>query len=103
MYRDGHCIRTELSKKRVTKNTRVLTIYMGNRKFWLENQIVCAIPFGKASEKRALFGCDAIFQLFLVCSANMDLLCSESFSLHVKFYIFTFMHKSFTPDGLCKW
>ena len=33
IYRDGHCIRTELSKKNnksVTKNTRVLTIYMGN-------------------------------------------------------------------------
>ena len=30
IYRDGHFIWMELTKNRVTKNTRVLTIYMGN-------------------------------------------------------------------------
>ena len=29
----------------------------------------------------------------LVCSADLDILCSRSFSHHVKFYSFMFMHK----------
>ena len=34
----------------------------------------------------AVFWCDATFPLLLVCSADLDMLCSESFSLHFKFY-----------------
>ena len=39
--------------------------------------------------------------LDLVCSADLGLLCSGSFSRQVKFHAFVFMHKIFTPGGLC--
>ena len=35
---------------------------------------------------------DAIFLLFLVCSAELVVLCNASFSHQVKFYSFVFMH-----------
>ena len=63
----------------------------GNRKFLLENQMVSAIPFGKLQKIWAVFWGDAIFLLFLVCSADLD--CSWSFSHHVKFSCLMFMHK----------
>ena len=63
----------------------------GNRKFLLENQMVPAIPFGKLQKIWAVFWGDAIFLLFLVCSADLD--CSGSFSHHVKFSCLMFMHK----------
>ena len=35
----------------------------------------------------------------LVCSADLDILCGRSFSHHVKFYRFMFMHRRFVPIG----
>ena len=63
----------------------------GNRKFRLENQMVPAIPFGKLQKIWAVIWGDAIFLLFLVCSADLD--CSGSFSHHVKFSSLMFMKK----------
>ena len=40
---------------------------------------------GRLQKIWAVFWGDAIFPLFLVCSADLDILCSESFSLH--FYV----------------
>ena len=36
---------------------------------------------------------DAIFLLYLVCSADLEILCSGFFFHHVKFYSFMFMRK----------
>ena len=41
----------------------------------------------------AVFGGDAIFLLFSVCLAVLDILCNWSFSYHVSFFSFMFMHK----------
>ena len=38
-----------------------------NRKFRLENQMVCAIPFGKLQKIWAVIRGESIFPLFLVC------------------------------------
>ena len=56
--------------------------------------MVGPIPLGSLKK----MGCKKIFEampfflLFLVCSANLDRLCSKSFSYHFKFYSFMFMH-----------
>ena len=64
-----------------------------NRKFRMENQRVQAIPFGKLQKKWAVFYDDVVFLLFLVCSADLDMVCSGSSSHHAKFYILMFMHR----------
>ena len=61
---------------------------MGKPEIRLENQMVRAIPLGKFQEIWA-----AIFLPFLVFSADLEILCSEFFSHHVKFYNFMFMPK----------
>ena len=48
--------------------------------------------FGKVLKIWAVIGDDAIFLLFLVCSAKLVVLCNASFSHQVKFYSFMFMH-----------
>ena len=55
-----------------------------------------AIPFGKHQKLWAVIWGDAVFLLFLACSADLDILCSGSFYHHVKFDSFIFMHKIFT-------
>ena len=40
---------------------------------------------------------DVIFLLFLACSADLDILCSVSFSHHVNFYSFMFKYTRFSP------
>ena len=64
-----------------------------NRKFRLESQIVRATSFGKLQKIWTVIREDAIFLLFLVCSADVDILCGVLFSHHVRFYSFMFMHK----------
>ena len=49
--------------------------------------------YGKRQKLWAVICGDAIFQLFLVCSAVLDIRCSRSFFHLVKFYTFIFMHK----------
>ena len=44
---------------------------------------------------------DAIFLLFLVCSVDLDILCSRSFSHHVKFLSFYAYAQDFHPGGTC--
>ena len=44
---------------------------------------------------------DAIFLLFLVCSVDLDILCSGSFSRHVKFLSFYAYAQDFHPGGTC--
>ena len=57
--------------------------------------MVGPIPLGSLNK----MGCKKIFEampfflLFLVCSANLDRLCSKSLSYHFKFYSFMFMHQ----------
>ena len=48
--------------------------------------------FGKLLKIWAVIRGDAIFLLFLVCSAKLVVLCNVSFSHQVKFYSFMFMH-----------
>ena len=58
--------------------------------------MVLAIPFGKLekiSEIWAVTEVDAIFLLFLDCSAVLDILYSISVSYKVKFNSFMFLHK----------
>ena len=76
-----------------------------NRKFQFEKQVVRAInDFGKLQKIWAVICGDAIFLLFLVCSAELDIPCSRTFSRHVKFYSFIYVYaQDFHPRGLCKW
>ena len=66
----------------------------------LEDQIVRAIWFGKFQKIWAVICGDAIFLLFSVCSADLDILSSSSFSHLVKFNSFMFMHK-ISPGWFC--
>ena len=65
---------------------------MGEPEIPVENQMVHAIPFGKPQKIWALICSDEIFLFFSVCSADLDILCSGSFSQLVKFYSFKFVH-----------
>ena len=54
--------------------------------------ILATVLFGKLLKIWAVIRGDAIFLLFLVCSAELVVLCNVSFSHQVKFYSFVFMH-----------
>ena len=54
--------------------------------------ILAIDPFGKLLKIWAVIRGNAIFLLFLVCSAELVVLCNASFSHQVKFYSFVFMH-----------
>ena len=59
----------------------------------MDNQTsVRAIPCLGSFRKHGLLfvRSDAIFLHFLVCKADLDILCSGSFSNHVKFYSFVY-------------
>ena len=60
----------------------------------MENQMVP--PFRKHQKLWAVIWGNAVFLLFLACSADLDILCSGLFYHHVKFDSFIFMHKIFT-------
>ena len=66
-----------------------------NRKFRLENQMDRPIPLEDLKKNGLIKKLEAMpfFLLLLVCSANLDRLCSKSFSHHFKFYSFMFTHK----------
>ena len=70
----------------------VRMISIGEPEIPVENQMVHAIPFGKPQKIWALICSDEIFLFFSVCSADLDILCSGSFSQLVKFYSFKFVH-----------
>ena len=56
--------------------------------------MVWAIPFGKASENMGCVLIRCTFSIFLVCSADLDILCSEqsrSPSTDRKFYRYMFV------------
>ena len=59
-------------------------------------QMFRAFSFGKLQEIWAFIWGDASFQIFSVCSAHLDILCSGTFSHLVKCYSFNFMHNSST-------
>ena len=54
-----------------------------------------AIPFGKLRKLWAVLCDDVIFLLLLVYSADLDIVCSESSSHHVKFYSFNVYAQKF--------
>ena len=62
-----------------------------NRKFRLENQMVRAIPFGKLQKIWAVIRDDAIFLLFEVSQADVDIFYSDSLSRNLAFNCFMFM------------
>ena len=76
-----------------TKGTVYLLFTQENRKFRLEN------PHHFIWEASENMGCDLrwcdkfIFLPFPVCAADLDLLCSGSFTHHFKFNRFIFLHK----------
>ena len=67
------------------------------RKFWMVNQTAAVIPFEEPQKTWAVIWRDAIFALFLVCLADLDTHCKESFSHHVRFYSFLFFCTRFPP------
>ena len=62
-----------------------------NRKFQLENQMVRAIPFGKLQKIWAVIRGDAIFLLFEVSLADVDIFYNNSLSRNLAFNCFMFM------------
>ena len=54
-----------------------------------------AIPIAKLQKLWAVIFDNVIFLLFLVCSADLDIVCSESSSHHVKFYSFNVYAQKF--------
>ena len=73
----------------------VLTIYMRKPDISvgkLNDSRHSATLFGKLLKIWGVIRGNAIFLLFLVCSAELVVLCNASFSHHVKFYSFMFMH-----------
>ena len=62
--------------------------------------MILATLFGKLLKIWAVIRGDAIFLLFLVCSAELVVLCNASFSHQVKFYSFVFMH-NISTRGVC--
>ena len=71
------------------------------QKFWLENQMALAIPFGELQKIWAVVWGIQYFSTLLVCSADSDtdIVMGSSFH-HVKFHSFMFMHKIFT-QAIC--
>ena len=69
----------------------------------MENQLVCNIPLLKLKKimGRDLRRCN--FVLSSVCSADLDILCSGSFSHHIKVIELCVYTEDFHPGGLCKW
>ena len=61
-----------------------------NRKVQLENQMVDAIPFGKLQKIWAVIGGDAIFLLFEVSLADVDIFYSDFLSRNTAFNCFMF-------------
>ena len=77
------------------RNLTVFSKYMGKpgwKMKWLAPFRFESV-YGKRQKLWAVICGDAIFQLFLVCSAVLDIRCSRSFFHLVKFYTFIFMHK----------
>ena len=70
--------------------------------FSLKNRLFALYPFGKLQKIWAVISVDAIFLLFLVCSAELDIPCSRTSSRHVKFYSFIYVYAQDFPGGLCK-
>ena len=62
-----------------------------NRKFQLENQMVRAIPFGQLQKIWAVIQGDAIFLLFEVSLADVDIFYNNSLSRNLVFNCFMFM------------
>ena len=72
----------------------MLTIYMENRKFRLEKQILCArIPFSKLQKIWAVISGYLTFPLYLVCPAYLGIICGLSFSHRLKFSSLIFLNK----------
>ena len=72
----------------------MLTIYMGNQKFWLENEIVRArIPFTKLQKIWAVISGYLTFPLYLVCPAYLGIICGLSLSHRLKFDGLIFLNK----------
>ena len=71
-----------------------------NQKFRMENQMVLPILFRKRQEIWAMIQDDAFFLLFLVCSADLDILCSGSIMSN---FIILFSCTRFSPGWVCKW
>ena len=59
--------------------------------------MVRAIPFGNLQKIWSVVCDDVIFLLFLVCSADLDILCSGLSSYHAKFYSFYVYTQNFHP------
>lgn len=57
------------------------------------------IPLGKLQEICAVISGDEIAIFFALLSIYLDILCSGTFSLRLKFYRFIFMHKVSIPGG----
>ena len=76
----------------------VLSIYIRNWKFRLEKQKFHAISFGKVQETWAVIWGNAVFLLFLVCSADLDLcFFIAGFSPNPSNFIVICLRKSFLP------
>ena len=62
--------------------------------FSLKNRLFALYPFGKLQKIWAVISGDAIFLIFLVCSAELDIPCSRRFSRPSNsIALYMFMHK----------
>ena len=62
--------------------------------------MVRAILFGKLQKIWTVF-CDDLF--FLLCLADLYIVCSGSSSHHVKLYSLIVHAQNYHPDSLCEW
>ena len=79
------------SKTSLAERSKEKGLYSQATEIPVENQMVRAILFGKLQKIWAVISGNAIFLLFLVCSADLD--NSRLFSYHLKYYSFLFMHQ----------
>ena len=71
----------------------MLTIYMEKSEIPVYKKIKWFTRRGKPQKIWAMIWGDASFLLLLVGSADLNMFCSSSFSCHIAFYSFVFMHK----------
>ena len=57
--------------------------------------MVCATPVGKLQKLWAVICDNVIFLLFLVCSVDLGIVCSESSSHHIKSFSFNIYAQKF--------
>ena len=91
---------TELQYNQKRWRPGVLTIYMEKPEILVEKSNGSWHSVWELYKIWAVIWGDKIFPLFLVFSADLDIICSGLFSQHIRFYSFMRMHK-ISPRVVC--